>query len=149
MSTDPGPGPKKKKSVTLNFKMGQSKRSFKAADERTGAASYGKESMTKSTPEFVKTAQKAGVDVAEHEGRPYRAGYTSITKEPDKFSISIEKTTPNIPKPKKGAYETLLNKQKMQEIHQKSGPGMKQRRPRVEYLQGHGYGRNKRTESGY
>lgn len=138
------PKPKKKGSVTLHFQHGRSKKSFQKADVRTGDPNYGNESATKSTPEHVIKAQKAGADLAEHNGKPYRAGYSTIHKEPDTHSVKIEHSN-HIPAPKKSAYETMQTRQGTAEIRQKSAPGPKRRLPRVSWLAG----RNKRTESGY
>ena len=136
--------PDKKSKVKLHFQRGKTKRIFKSADVRTGDPSYGPESKTKDTPEFVKKAQKAGADVAEHNGKPYRAGYTTITKEPDKHSVTIDHT-PSIPKRAPSGVEMSARKKKMSEIRQKYGAGKKRRLDRVEWLEG----RNKKTESGH
>jgi hypothetical protein len=49
-------------------------KSYVKSDERTGAPSYGKESKTKPTPDFVKKAQEKGQNFAEQDGKKYRAG---------------------------------------------------------------------------
>lgn len=142
-SIDP---PKKQKStVQLHFKHGRVKKKFQPMDTRTGDPNYGRESQTKPTPEHVVKAQKAGADIAEHNGKPYRAGYTTIEKTPNSVHVHSEKVTPHIPKLAKSTTQIAQDKQKMAEIHQKSGKGMKRRLPRVEWLQG----KNKRTESGF
>lgn len=47
---------------------------YKKADERTGAPSYGKESKTKPTPDFVKAAQDKKQTIVEKGGKKFRAG---------------------------------------------------------------------------
>lgn len=141
-SIDP---PKKKSTVQLRFQPGKTKKHYKPADVRTGDPSYGKESQTKPTPEHVVKAQKAGADIAEHNGKPYRAGYTTIEKTPNSVHVHSEKVTPHIPKMAKSSTQIAQDKQKMAEIHQKSGKSKKRRLPRVEWLSGN----NKRTEAGF
>ena len=65
---------------------GKEKKIFVKADVRTGDKRYGAESKTKPTPDFVKKAQNAKVDVATKGGKDYRAGYTTTQKEPAKFA---------------------------------------------------------------
>lgn len=136
--------PPAKKGAVLHFKHGATKKKFKAADLRTGAASYGPESKTAPTPDFVKKAQSAGVDLAEKDGKSYRAGYTSMEKTPDQHKVHTE-LSGKIPAPHKSQYEVMQNKKKMSEIHQASGTAKKRRLPRVDWLAG----KNKRTESGF
>lgn len=138
------PKAKKAKGVTLHFQRGKSKTDFKPADVRTGDPAYGKESSTNPTPEFVKKAQTAGVDVVHKGGLSYRAGHTTTTKESDTHTTKIH-DTPSIPKRAKGKYETMKMQQSTAEIRQKSGSPMKRRLPRVDWLKG----RNKKTEAGY
>lgn len=142
------PEKKKSSSVTLKFQRGRHKKSFAKADIRTGDPAYGAESKSKPTPEHVIKAQKAGVEVAHHEGKAYRAGYETITKEPDRHSVEIN-NTPSIPKRAPSQMEVMKTQASTEAIRQKYGKKEKRRLERVPYLQGHGYGRNKRTESGY
>lgn len=139
--TDPE---KKKSSVTLKFQRGKHKKSFQKADVRTGDPSYGKESLTKATPEFISKAQKSGVDVVHHEGKAYRAGYETIHKTPDSHSVEID-SKPSIPKRAPSQMEVMQTRQSTDNIRQKSGTPTKRRLPRVEWLKG----RNKKTEAGY
>lgn len=138
------PKGKKSSSVTLHFQKGKTKKTFKAADVRTGHAEYGAESKTKPTPDFVKKAQAAQVDVIHRDGKPYRAGHTTEHKESDTHATRLDHT-PTIPKRAKSNYETMKTQQSTAEIRQKSGSPMKRRLPRVEWLSG----KNKKTEAGY
>lgn len=138
------PKAKKSKGVTLHFQRGKTQTSFKPADVRTGDPAYGKESASKPTPDFVKKAQNAGVDVVHKDGLSYRAGHSTTTKEADTHSTKIH-DTPSIPQRAKGKYETMKTQQSTAAIRQKSSPGPKRRLPRVDWLKG----KNKKTESGH
>lgn len=138
------PNAKKSKGVTLHFQRGKSKTEFKPADVRTGDKDYGPESSTKPTPEFVKKAQSAGVDVVHKGGLSYRAGHSTTTTTPDTHTTKIH-DTPSIPKRAKGKYETMQTQQSTAAIRQKSSPGPKRRLPRVDWLKG----KNKKTEAGH
>lgn len=136
--------PEKDSPATMHFGHGSTKKKYEKQDVRTGAASYGKESKTNPTPEFVKKAQRAGVDQAEKNGKAYAAGKTTSTKSDDKHQVKISitpvmKMHKHVPS---SASETGAGKD---DIHQKYGKGPKRRRERVKWLEG----RNKRTESGY
>jgi hypothetical protein len=139
---DPKP---KKSSATLHFKRGKSRRHYQKADVRTGDPSYGPESKTKSSPEFVKKGQSAGADVVHHNDKAYQAGYTTMHKEPDQISVHVEQGKPNIPKRVKSSYETMQMQKKTADIRQKSGPATKRRLPRVAWLGG----KNPRTQAGH
>lgn len=66
------------------------KTGYQKADNRyvaEGAKSYGKESLSKETPGFVKDAQAKEKDIVMKDGKPFRAGYTTFKKEDDKVSF--------------------------------------------------------------
>jgi len=91
-----GPAPDKSKNgVELGFQKGKETRSYEKQDVRTKDPRYGSESSDKPTPGFVKEAQRKGQDIAYKDGKPYRAGVTTTTKEPDKFTAKI-KVTPDV-----------------------------------------------------
>lgn len=84
-----------KDGVELGFKKGKETRTYEKKDVRTGDPRYGKESMEKDTPGFVKEAQGKKQDIAYKDGKPFRAGTTTVLKEPDKFTTTV-KVTPDI-----------------------------------------------------
>lgn len=127
--------------VDLHHQRGEEKTKYRKEDVRTGDPRYGKESATKPTPDFIKKAQAAKVDVVHRDGKPYRAGHSETTKNPDKH-IKI-KIKPDLRMVKKTPIATpgVGGNKKEQSF----GPNKKRRLERVEWLKG----RNKRTESGY
>ena len=128
-------------SVDLSHEIGRTKKTYKPADVRTGDPRYGKESMTKDTPDFVKRAQAAKQDIVHHEGKPYRAGHTSVSTDPLKVKIRIS-TKPDI-----RMHQTVPDTSTpASEIRQKGGKAKKRRLPHVDYLEK--VKRNKRTEAG-
>lgn len=81
--------------VNIRINRGETTKSYKTGDERTGAKEYGKESKTKPTPSFVKEAQAKGREIVTKNGLRYRAGYRTDTKKPDTTNTTI-KVTPEI-----------------------------------------------------
>jgi hypothetical protein len=82
---------KKTGSPQISVERGTS--SYKPTDVRTGHSAYGKESMTKPTPEFIKKAQRSGVETVVGKGGSdgvkgltYAAGTRTST--PDKINVS-------------------------------------------------------------
>lgn len=136
--------PEKDTPAQMKFGHGSTKKVYVKKDVRTGDPSYGKESKSKPTPEFVKKAQRAGAETAEKNGKPYAAGESAHTKKADKHSVRV-KVTPelrmHVPHAKNPS-ETGAGKDK---IKQSFGQGPKRRMERVKWLKG----RNKRTEAGF
>jgi hypothetical protein len=135
--------PEKDTPAEMKFGHGATKKVYVKKDVRTGDPNYGKESKTKPTPDFVKKAQRAGVDNAEKGGKSYAAGESKHTKTPDKHRVHV-KVTPimNMHVPHGKHKETGKG---MDQIRQESGPSKKRRLERVQWLAG----RNKRTEAGH
>lgn len=136
--------PTGKSSGELQFQRGAETKNYVKKDVRTGDPSYGKESKTKDTPEFVKKAQRAGADFAEHKGKSYAAGETTTTKTPDKHIVKI-KIHPEMKMVKKVAVEPKETGAGKERINQKFGNAGRRRLERVEWLKG----RNKKTEAGF
>jgi hypothetical protein len=100
-----GPAPDKSKDgASMAFQRGKETKSYTPVDVRTGHPAYGKESSSKPTPKFIKTAQAAKQDVVVKNGLPYKAGTTETKKAPDKINYKI-KVTPDI-RPVKTTTET-------------------------------------------
>ena len=137
--------PGKKQEAKLELKRGKETRKYSPIRELTGDPRYGKESPSNKDPDFVERARAAKVDVVRKDGKPYRAGVTTVTKEPDKVSSKIEVSSQIRKVQFAHADGTAPAEQKR--VKKISQP--KRRLKRVDYLQGKGYGRNKRTESGY
>jgi hypothetical protein len=140
------PAPAQKSEVKLGFERGKETRTYTPARALTGDKRYGKESPEKEDPKFIEDARSAKQDIAYKDGKPYRAGFTSVTKEPDKFTTKID-VHPKISKIKVIEEDApkASNKKSAAEIRQTNGPGRKRRLKRVPWLPG----QNKRTESGY
>jgi hypothetical protein len=136
--------PEKDTPAQMKFSHGSTKKVYVKKDVRTGDPSYGKESKTNPTPEFVKKAQRAGAETAEKGGKAYAAGENKSVKTTDKHHVKI-KVTPvmnmHIPHAKKPS-ETGAGKDN---IKQSFGKGPRRRMERVAWLKG----RNKRTETGF
>jgi hypothetical protein len=128
----------------MEFKRGGETRTYTKSDVRTGDKAYGKESSTKPTPEFIKKAQAAKVDIVHKDGLSYRAGHTKTEKKKDTHHVKI-KLTPHLKMVKSVPHTGSSTTKGMDEIRQKSGSGPKRRMERVNWLKG----RNKRTESGH
>lgn len=69
---------------------GKVTKSYEPADVRTGSPKYGKESLTKPTPQFIKDAQAEKKDIVTKNNLDYRAGYTKETKSPDQVSTTTK-----------------------------------------------------------
>lgn len=74
-------------------------------DARTGAPSYGRESLTRPTPSFITKAQSEKKDIVKKGGKPFRAGRTEHEHEyrlalniekPDVKSLKVTQTTPKV-----------------------------------------------------
>jgi hypothetical protein len=139
---DTTPAPKSE--VKLGFERGKETRTYTPARTLTGDTRYGKENADSQDPEFVEDARKAKQDIAYKDGKPYRAGYTSVSKEPDKFTTKID-VHPKISRIKVIEEDAPQPKKSAEEIRQSRGVGKKRRLQRVPWLPG----KNKRTESGY
>jgi hypothetical protein len=117
---------------------------YKKADERTGAPSYGKESKTKPTPDFVKSAQDKKQTIVEKDGKKYRAGeHTELkvarqgTPSPSiKVKLTGLPTTKTVVTGKevKGDEKKVVRKIKR-------GSGNTRKMGRVNYLQGQNPGK--------
>lgn len=142
--------PEKKSSVKLGFKRGKETRTYKPIRAFTGDKDYGKDNPSKKDPEFIEKARRSGVDIAYGKnGLSYKAGDTKTTKEPDQFSTELD-FKPKIPKMVKPMpVESVKPSESKAKSKYSSGKGPKRRLPRVDYLQGKGYGRNKKTEAGH
>lgn len=147
-----GPDPKKKgMTATISATRGGTQKKFIAGDMQ------GKHIVDRvTTPETGKSlgehpaktqtrmnAQASGKTSYSHGSKQEYSGRREHSSKPE-FSAKISgkahipKLTPSVtPQPMK------------KKMKQTSGTPMKRRLPRVDYLQGKGYGRNKRTESGY
>lgn len=137
--TDP-----EKKQGTLHFKKGKTKRSYTPASAETGHPAYGPVGSGRKVESMLSKARGAGQDIAyDADKKPYRAGYTKETKEPDQHSYEIPVSKPKMEG--KLSVTPTTPKQSAESIRQKSGTPMKRRLPRVDWLKG----KNKRTESGY
>jgi hypothetical protein len=145
--TDPA---EKKSSVKLGFKRGKETSTYKPTRALTSDPKYGKENPSAPDPKFIQDARKHKQDIVHHDGKAYRAGVTTVSKEKDQHTIDVEidRTIPKIrpmsqPDPKVAPAEKANHKMA-------SGRRVGKRRlDRVPYLQGKGYGRNKKTEAGY
>jgi hypothetical protein len=128
----------------MEFKHGNTKKSYTKKDVRSGDPNYGKESKSKPTPEFVKKAQRAGVDTAEKNGKAYAAGETKSTKTSDQHKVRI-KVTPVMKMHQIHGHTVKDQPAAKSNINQNFGKGPKRRLERVKWLKG----RNKKTEAGY
>lgn len=92
--------PKKKKesssSVELSIKPGKEKSTYTPARALTGDTRYGKEDASKKDAKFIEEARAKKQDIAYKDGKPYRAGTTTTTKEKDQVSITIKNDRPKI-----------------------------------------------------
>ncbi len=85
-------------SVDLGFKRGPVKTTYTKARAFTGHKAYGKDNPNAPEKPEVVQAQNRRQDFAyDKKGLKYRAGYTTQTKEPDKFTTKID-VKPNIQK---------------------------------------------------
>lgn len=87
---------KSKDGVELGFKRGAETTEYKAERTFTGNPAYGKESPKNKDASFIEEARAKKQDIAyDNEGKPYRAGQTTVIKKPDQFTTKI-KVTPDI-----------------------------------------------------
>jgi hypothetical protein len=147
-----GPDPKKKGlSVNISATRGATKKTFIPGDmqgkhiiDRKTTHEHGRamgEHPAKTQTRI--NAQAGGSTSYSHKGKSEYSGRHEHSSKPE-FSATIS-GKPHIPKMKSSV--TVIPKKK---TSSGSGSGqMKRRLPRVDYLQGHGHGRNKRTESGF
>lgn len=138
--------------VTSGVAIGKTTKDYTPADVRTGHAAYGKESKTKPTPQFVKDAQAKKQDIVHKGGKPYRAGFTTIKKEPDQFKMSVKTTMPKLER--KTTETVTVKNPKPKGSRGESFP--KRKIPRVEFLRNKdakgvttGERKRKKTQSGY
>jgi hypothetical protein len=117
---DDTPGKSKKKSKTnvtkgtgksqttveLKIQPGSEKRKYTPSSAETGHPAYGKGGGTGSKLKpMLDKARAAGADVAhDKDGKPFRAGTTTVTKTPAK-STTVVNLRPHIPKPVQGELE--------------------------------------------
>jgi len=88
---------KSQSEVELGFERGKSKSTYKPASAETGHPAYGKPGAGSKVRSLLDKARSAKVDIAhDDEGKPYRAGYTTAEKEPDKFTVKLN-VKPSIP----------------------------------------------------
>lgn len=130
-------------SVDLDFQRGKTTKTYTPSDVRTGDVRYGKEGSGE-TPDFVKKAQAAKQDIVHHKEKPYRAGFTTETKTPEKVSIRI-KSTPSI-KMHQHVPQNLSTAAQGDGANSGGKRPGKRRLPHVDYLEK--VRRNKRTEAG-
>jgi hypothetical protein len=123
-----GPDPKKKKAKTVTtykvepgktttveptFKRGKETKTYDKARTFTGLKDYGKENPNNKDAEFIEEARRKKQDIAyDKEGKPYRAGHTTVTKAADKFSADVKVGIPKITKEEKVVYEEEKPKEK-------------------------------------
>lgn len=84
------PPKKKKSSVQLGFKKGKETKEYTPARVLSGHKEYGKEDATKKDAAFIEEARAKKQDIVHKDGKPYRAGHTKVTKEPDTHTIDVE-----------------------------------------------------------
>lgn len=95
--TDPG---KKKKGDDPNpnptYTPGKTKKTYTSGRSLTGHKDYGKENPKNKDAKFIEDARAKKQDIAYKDGKPYRAGYTTETREEGTFTpgkIPIPKPT--------------------------------------------------------
>lgn len=100
--TDPG---KKKNNGSKypTYTEGKETKTYTPTRALTGDKRYGKENPKNADAPFIEKARSKKQDIAyDKSGKPYRAGVTTTTKEPGKFTaakIGIEKPKINTKKP--------------------------------------------------
>jgi len=99
--------PKKKvqSNVTLGFQKGSEKKEYTPTRVLSGHPEYGKESSSNKDAKFIEDARAKKEDIAYKDGKPYRAGTTTVTKTPDKFTTNVTVDKPNFKPVSKPAME--------------------------------------------
>lgn len=92
---DPTDKKKPKSNVTYNLERGKEKKEYKAERTLSGHPEYGKENASNKDAKFIEDARAKKEDIAYKDGKPYRAGTTTVTKTPDKFSMDVKVDKPN------------------------------------------------------
>lgn len=121
-------------SLEHGLSIGKEKKTYTPARAFTGHAEYGKENPNNPDAKFIEDARKKKQDIAyDKDQKPYRAGVTTISKDPDKgFSkLTIHKgsSTPGSSVTKVDVKEPVAGKMK-----QKFGIIPKRKIERVDYL---------------
>lgn len=109
-------------------------KTYTAEDARTGDKSYGRESLTKPTPGFVKQAQSEGKDIVKKDGKNFRAGRTDYSHD---YKLNVPVSKPDVkalkvtPTPTKSF--SVIKKDKVAPA-QKFGKIPTRKMERVDYL---------------
>lgn len=82
--------------VSLAFKRGEEKKEYTPTRALTGDKRYGKENAANKDAKFIEEAREKKQDIAYKGGKPYRAGVTTTSKQPDKVNVNIPVKKPNI-----------------------------------------------------
>ena len=90
------PGKKKKSDGYPTYTPGKETKTYTSSRALTGDKRYGKEDPKNKDAAFIEEARKKKQDIAYKDGKPYRAGTTTVTKEEGRF------TSPKIPIQKPG-----------------------------------------------
>lgn len=149
---DPTNPPKKKNNGSLSVEMthqrGTEKSTYTPATAETGHPEYGKTGSGSKVKIMLDKARERKEDIAyDKEGKPYRAGVTTVDKTPAKIGIKINHT-PSIPSRVKSKEELGVSPGPTSgKMKVTSGSTKKRRLPHVDYLEK--IHKNKRTESGY
>lgn len=132
-----------------SMQRGATSRSYQAKEIETGHPAYGKAvAISKRNPgltEALKKAQMQKKDVAEYKGKPYKAGTTTVTKQPDKFKTSTSYKSPGLMFTEKKSVS--VQKPGGASMARSKGSDSKRRLKHVEYLER--LKKNKRTEAGH
>lgn len=99
---------KKKSSVTMTVTPGKEKSEYKSTRVLSGHPEYGKEKASNKDAKFIEDARKKKEDVVYKDGKPYRAGTTTTTKEKDKVAIDVKVEHPKfkmVPAKEKGSFK--------------------------------------------
>lgn len=95
--TDPGKKKKKNGSSYPEYTPGKETKTYTSSRALTGDPRYGKENPKGKDAPFIEKAREKKQDIAyDKSGKTYRAGVTTVTKEPGKFTaakIAIDKPT--------------------------------------------------------
>jgi hypothetical protein len=114
---------KSQTTVELTLSRGTEKRKYTPASVETGHKAYGKVGSGGKVKSMLDRARSAGVDVAhDTDGKPYRAGHTTVTKSPDKVSATVD-LRPHIPQRQKGQMELQAKKKVSAKPAGKKKPG--------------------------
>jgi len=97
-SNKTGPGQPKKSGVSLSFKRGAETKTYTPSRALTGDKRYGKENAENKDADFIEDARAKKQDIAYKDGKPYRAGVTTVKKDADKVDVQIPVNKPEIKK---------------------------------------------------